>query len=225
MRELLDLIYPMTCCSCQRKLLYKELAVCDTCVSDLSLTHFESSSENLMEQLFKHHDLKPMASARFFFEEDGPVQGLLHGLKYQYRKDAAKFLGLQMAKGLRQAARFVQFTALVPVPLHFSKQFSRSYNQSELIARAMADSLKMEVLPQALKRVRRTPSQTRLDREERLKNVHQAFRPGSLKGHKQIILVDDVATTGSTLHECAKALRSGGAEKIWLATAAIAIEF
>jgi ComF family protein len=114
------------------------------------------------------------------------------------------------------------YDLLVPVPLHPNRLHERGYNQSELLTRALS---RYSGIPwqHSLKRVRDTPHQTGLNREERLHNLHNAF---SLKGAdtaikgKRIILIDDVFTTGSTLLSCAKVLHQHGAKEITSCTLA-----
>ena len=106
-------------------------------------------------------------------------------------------------------------TALVPVPLAAPRERERGYNQSELIARALATRWRIPLWRDALERLRATETQTRLTPEDRLANVSNAFRvrDASRKAMRNahVVLVDDVVTTGATLNACAAALRDGGA--------------
>jgi len=115
---------------------------------------------------------------------------------------------------------------VIPVPLHASKLRQRGFNQSELIARAAlkrgigAGTLPLTV--SVLERSRPTESQTGLTRHQRRENVRGAFRvvrPDEIAG-RDILLVDDVFTTGTTVSECARVLRRAGANSVWVATVA-----
>jgi len=113
---------------------------------------------------------------------------------------------------------------LVPVPLHSCRRRSRGFNQAELIARAALKRLphELEFAPGMLVRGRETISQVGLSREERIENMRGAFRVSDrsrVKG-RNVIVVDDVMTTGTTLSECARVLKQAGAEKVWAATVA-----
>jgi ComF family protein len=113
---------------------------------------------------------------------------------------------------------------LVPVPLHRSRRRSRGFNQAELIARAALKQLphRIELVSELLIRRRETISQVGLSREERIENMRGAFRVSDrarLKG-RNIIVVDDVMTTGTTLSECARVLKKAGANQVWAATVA-----
>lgn len=107
---------------------------------------------------------------------------------------------------------------LVPVPLHYRRLLMRRYNQADLIARALSRDTGIPCLSEALRRVRATPSQGHLTAPERAKNVRRAFavsgrHAGQIKG-ANIVLIDDVFTTGSTAKECAQALLKAGAKEV-----------
>ena len=107
-------------------------------------------------------------------------------------------------------------TTVVPLPLHWSRQWPRGFNQSYLLAKALqpyVPTLRLE--PGGLKRTRFTRQQARLNRVERLKNMQQAFAwQGAGKPPSKIILLDDVSTTGSTLEAAAQALKQAGAQQV-----------
>jgi ComF family protein len=114
---------------------------------------------------------------------------------------------------------------LVPVPLHWTRLFSRRYNQAGLLAHAIHAAGGPAVAPDWLVRRRRTPSQGRLGPAARIRNIRGAFslRPGRSVKDKRVVIVDDVLTTGATVEECARVLRRGGAEFIGVLTFARAL--
>ncbi len=105
---------------------------------------------------------------------------------------------------------------LVPVPLHPLRRRERGYNQAEVLARAIGKRMGIPVLD-ILQRVRNTTTQTHFDRKQRMKNLHKAFKIRSTPSIEkaQILLVDDVLTTGSTLDECAKELLAAGSGPVY----------
>ncbi len=112
----------------------------------------------------------------------------------------------------------------VPVPLHRRRLIARRYNQAAIMAHELSRVSGVDVLPAALLRVRSTPSQGHLSHEERKKNVNRAFRISNscneLINNKNIVLVDDVFTTGATANECVKTLMTGGAKRVDVLTLA-----
>ena len=168
-------------------------------------------------------------AAAFGEYKDG-LRGLIHLLKYESVTPAAGPLGKMLAQAMSGLLHGHEGPPplLVPVPLHKNKLRSRGFNQSELIARAAAKALSHQVtmLSGAIIRQRETISQVGLSREERIENMRDAFRPAdarSVKG-RNVIVIDDVMTTGTTLSECARVLKQAGAEKVWAVTVARAFD-
>jgi ComF family protein len=170
----------------------------------------------------------PFANAVAYGSYDGGLRELIHLLKYAGVRPAAKVLGRMLAEAIWDIeADFLQVPiSVIPVPLHRARFRQREFNHAELIARV---ALKLLAAPQgfhlcadALERKRETQSQTGLTRHQRRENVRGAFgvaRPEFVKGH-EVLLVDDVYTTGATVSECARVLRRAGATKVWVATVA-----
>lgn len=146
---------------------------------------------------------------------EGTLREILHALKYGGRRSVARELGRRMAAAGRIVLEGADAT--VPVPLHVSRQYSRGFNQ----AAELAAAVNLPVL-HALKRTRRTATQTDLPEAQRQKNVDGAFR---LRRRVQVrglvlVLVDDVSTTGATLDACARVLLDAGAQDVRALTAA-----
>jgi ComF family protein len=155
------------------------------------------------------------------FLAKGPGRALVHELKYQSGFYILRDIE-RMVRMARDYLEFISDSVLVPVPLHSVKLRERGYNQSERIAGALARATDggSRVDP-LLRRTRFTQTQTSLNREDRNRNVKNAFALGPdavVIPEHQYILVDDVFTTGSTLNACAAALHKAGAEHIKVAT-------
>jgi len=161
---------------------------------------------------------------------EGELRGLLHLLKYDGMTPIARRLGQRLAAQV--AALNIPAAApvlIVPVPLHPAKRRSRGFNQSELIARGMVTGLRSihasrrwRVTTRVLERRRATESQSRLSPEGRRRNLRSAFfvrDAERLKG-KQVLLVDDIYTTGATARACTRVLLRAGAAQVWVATVA-----
>ena len=137
---------------------------------------------------------------------------LIHQLKLLKRPELGHDLAQLAVDAFREEARLRKLTRplLIPVPLHGQRLRTRRFNQAEVIARSLAEELDLDLLC-ALRRVRPTPRQATLSRKERLKNLRKAFQintsPEKLQG-RDLVLIDDVFTTGATAQECARSLRA-----------------
>ena len=153
-----------------------------------------------------------------FGEYDAELRRLIHLLKY----DGVRGLATPLARMLLRALpRSVAFDAIVPMPLHWTRQWHRGFNQSALLARALSRPLGVPVVS-ALRRARATVSQAGLTRAQRRANVAGSFRiryRGAIAG-RHVVLIDDVMTTGATLSAAASALKRAGARRVTALTVA-----
>ena len=153
---------------------------------------------------------------------DTHCRALIHSLKYHGMPSIGLFIGNLMGKKAVRHGSHPQNTLIVPVPLHPFKLKERGYNQSERLACGFASFTGHAIAETILERTRNTATQTALDGEQRVQNVQGAFRYSgkeSLKGCP-VIIIDDVMTTGSTISECTRALREGGAGTVTVCVAA-----
>ncbi len=154
------------------------------------------------------------ARAAVRFDEVARV--LVHALKYGDRLDLAPTMGRWMANAGRELLK--EADALLPVPLHWRRQWARRFNQSALLAEIVSKASGVRVAHGALKRVKSTAQQVGLARSERALNVQGAFRvPEEMKievAGRRLVLVDDVLTSGATTDACTRALLRAGAANV-----------
>ena len=159
----------------------------------------------------------------------GTMRSLLHLLKYEGLEPIARRLGMLVAEKLASMPNLPPKMLVVPVPLFKARQSERGFNQAELLAagvmRAMRDlrpEWEGESAPGVLARQRATQSQAGLSMTERRRNLRGAFfvPDGGRVRDQQVLLVDDIYTTGATARACSQALRRAGAAGVWVATAA-----
>lgn len=159
------------------------------------------------------------------FEFSTEVKGLIH--RYKYRGE--KYLSTPMIHWMTEGLKLCKwdFDLMVPVPLHPIRGRQRGFNQSDILARGLSKNMGVPLVSKGLLRIKNTPQQARLDKEQRQKNLKGAFevseRHRSLKtfNNKNVLLVDDVYTTGSTVHQCASVLLAGGANRVYVITLAM----
>jgi ComF family protein len=156
------------------------------------------------------------ARARAAVRYDDVARTLVHALKYQDRTDLAPAMGRWMARAGRELLR--EADALIPVPLHWRRGWSRRYNQSGALARVIERQSGVKLASEALRRVRRTEQQIGLSRSQRATNVQGAFkvapeRAADIQG-RRLILIDDVLTSGATVDACARALLRAKASSV-----------
>jgi ComF family protein len=148
----------------------------------------------------------------------GPLREAVLYLKYHDRRGLARDLGVLLADCLEAQRGEWQPEALVPVPIHPQRRRERGYNQSELLAAVVGERCGLPVRD-AVEKVKDTPPQVGLSREERRRNVRGAFRPraGAAPG-RRAVLIDDVQTTGETLEAVAEELLAAGAHAVYALT-------
>ena len=160
------------------------------------------------------------ALALWVFDKGGILQAVQHALKYQNRPRYGVSLGRLMGEAF--AKKYPAPDGVVPVPLHRTRRLERGYNQSKTLAEGTADALDCACRPALLARPTPTRSQTGLSREDRWRNVREAFSadPGCAGG--RWLLVDDVLTTGSTAVAAGQTMLDTGAESVSLMTLGLA---
>jgi ComF family protein len=153
---------------------------------------------------------------------DSPIQNGLHTLKYRHNIGLGESIAIQMVDFVHSLQWPVDI--MIPVPLGKKRLKERGYNQVALVARPLAYQIGLQYEPEALWKTRETRSQVGLNASQRQDNVQSAYQadPNLVKG-KSILIMDDVATTGSTISACTEALLSVGAQDVYVLTIARAL--
>ena len=200
--------------------------MCSICGERVLSSYTEKDDDGLRRCPVCRRIDRPFERAVAYGSYEGALRELIHLLKYNGVRPAARVLGRMLAEsvaGLEPA--FEQEAVLViPVPLFKVKRRQREFNQAELIARAALRVLgaRFQLEPDILQRTRDTHSQIGLTSHQRRENLRGAFavaRAQEVTG-REVLLVDDVYTTGTTATECSRVLRKAGASRVWVATVA-----
>jgi ComF family protein len=207
--------------------------ICSNCGDRVFSSYAERDDDGLRRCPVCRRIRRPFDRAVAYGGYEGGLRELIHLLKYNGVRPAAKVLGGLLAEamaavepGFEQLSFDQPAILVIPVPLYKGKRRQRGFNQAELIARAAVKlrpaSERLQLVPKLLLRTRDTPSQIGLTSHQRRANLRGAFavaRAAEVTG-RHVILVDDVYTTGATATECAHVLRRAGASQVWVATVA-----
>jgi ComF family protein len=213
-----ELLYPKLCGGCGNHLYENEEVVCVYCRASLPLSSECDFENNASEKLFWGKVSITAAASFLFFQKKSSTQHLLHQLKYQQKENIGEWLGEQFAYSLQSKGRFAEVEIIIPIPLHPSRIKFRGYNQCDAIARGMASVLQIPIVNGVLIRSVATQSQTKKNRFQRFENMESVFslaQASTIKG-KNILLLDDVLTTGATLVSAAQVLAKAGVQHIYI---------
>jgi|WetSurMetagenome_2_1015567.scaffolds.fasta_scaffold103968_2 ComF family protein len=229
-RHLLDCLYPPRCqvckqfaeeafcAACREQVVRIKPPICRNCGLPLDP---QATGPELCPDC--REAPSPITWARAAGIYQGTLQQAILNFKFSGRRVLAKPLAGLLAETYGDGLCPKEtFDAVGPVPLHPQRRKERGYNQSELLAEYFCRATGLELAKDLLQRVRPTLPQVMLPRPERAKNVRGAFavRDKSAVTGKAILLIDDIATTGATIEECARVLTKAGAEKVCLLTVA-----
>lgn len=228
----LDVCYPRRCEGCGREAGGSGGHLCWDCladavyISDPMCSRCGDPVEGVVEHVFEcgwcRRTHPAFDAARSALRFRGAIRHTMHHFKYNRATHLSRDLGALLAGCVSAHFGAEPFDVITCVPLYSSKARERTYNQSQLLARDLGQRLGLPVVGNALKRVRFTRTQTRLNADERKQNVRGAFQaamPGWIDGRRWL-LVDDVMTTGATVDECARVLKDHGAVSVTVVTVA-----
>jgi ComF family protein len=200
----IELFFPALCFICESRLEPNRKIVCRNCFQQLP--KFDLTDDHPFPD-------KKFNNSFILYRFSPGIRILIHLLKYKGYFSLAEYFAEAAVQSFPYL-RSTHYDYILPVPLHKVRLRERGFNQSSVLANAIGKKLGLPFHEDIIIRQRNTPSQTKLDRRQRLQNVADAFRcPGRVTGAR-ILMIDDVITTGSTINSCCQALRKGGAAYI-----------
>lgn len=200
-----------------------EQILCTVCRNHLPLTEYDFEQENAVDRIFYGRTAIKKALAMLYYDEEGIVKNLIHALKYRGQKQVGDFLGDWFGAMLKTSRPETTFDYVIPVPLHPKKLSKRGYNQVEGFGKKLAFHLGAAYRDDLLIKTANTRTQTRKSRLYRWMGSQALYKlkyPAVLD-QKNVLLVDDVITTGSTLEACSEALHKVQNIEVSVATMAV----
>jgi len=218
--KILDLIFPTECVicgksgqyfceSCFNQIKYVKEGTCLLCNTNQAIIGVCANCQT------KSYIDDIIAVTKY---KDTVIEQVIHELKFSYIEQLANQLANLLSLKLKALGYQTKLKdkILIPLPLHKKRFLERGFNQSELLLKLLQPDFDGQIRNDILKRVKYTSQQAKLDREQRINNVQDAFKclkPDEAAGQK-IFLLDDVLTSGATMNQAAKALKSAGAKKV-----------
>ncbi len=222
--DILNIIFPKVCCICDRGLTKNEELICFRCRSNLPKTKFVNAKDNELLKRFYGRLHVDFGLSYLYFYKSGITQKLLHQYKYQNYPEIGELIGKWIGHELLRSEISKQVDIIIPVPLHPKRERERGYNQSAYFAKGISEITKIPIGYKILARAHHDKSLTHKTRVQRWRSVEHAFQviDKNLIDNKNILLVDDVITTGATLEACGNQILKGGAKGLGVATIAVA---
>lgn len=221
----MDWLYPPRCCNCDRR----GFVLCDECFTKVERLNGKLCYKCGYPIYSRSHfcedcrlETPLYTQMRSWTSHTGAAQKAIHELKYKRNLAMGKILAQPLTEIVKKSGW--QIDLVVPIPLSRSRLRTRGYNQAALISRHLAASLNIQHSSNTVKRIRNTSTQIDMDVNKRFTNLLDAFyaNPATLK-KRNILVIDDVITTGATMQNCTKALLKAGAENIYCLSVARAI--
>ncbi|AVR44546.1 amidophosphoribosyltransferase [Christiangramia fulva] len=221
--DFVNLLYPPVCHICEAELLKNERIICTACLHDLPVTRYHFDNENPVKKVFYGRAKVENATALLHFRKKAGVQQLIHELKYRGKKEIGNFLGEWLGSEISKISEYRKIDLVIPVPLHKSRLKKRGYNQVEGFGKEIALAIKAEYADDILLKITASETQTLKNRIARGGKINESLSLQNIKKaeNKNLLIVDDLVTTGATLEACALKLQEIPGVKISIATMAI----
>ena len=203
---ILDIIYPQVCGICG-KLAHKSL--CNKCRIRLE-KEFNINIDNYAEDFNKNFN-----EHYYFFKYENLIRQQIIALKFQEKPYVYKTIAYFFKENKKSLKKLEKYDIIIVVPVSNKRKKERGYNQSKLLAKEIAQIINVPVSDNIIKKVKDTVPQSTLNKEQRLENAKNVYRVTNIKKvlNRNILILDDIYTTGSTVNECARVLIEQGIKK------------
>lgn len=223
LKDVTNILLPISCFGCNARLYRGEAFLCTSCRHQLPLTEYNFNEENAVDRIFYGRINIKKANSFLFFTEIGIVKNLIHFLKYKNQESIGEFLGDWHGQILKQQGDLFAINYVIPVPLHRKKLKQRGYNQVALFAKQIAVHLNATYADDLLIKTANTKTQTKKNRLSRWQDNRALYEINNkqLLKNKNILLVDDVITTGATMEICANTFKDIEGITIYISSMAV----
>jgi len=211
-----QLLFPQNCMLCANSN-GGELALCPQCLNDLPWHQAGTCPQCALPSPHNHicghclNSAPAFDTTRALFRYAYPLDAMLQKYKYQQNLNIAKTFSALMQEKFKDLSPFHR---IIPMPLHPKRLAERGFNQSLEIARQLAKNLQIELDVDSCSRIKFSPPQASLPHKARIKNMRGAFQCSTSLTGQRVILLDDVTTTGASLHELAATVKAAGASHV-----------
>jgi len=225
-QDLLDFIFPNHCYICSLHLESSRRFVCQNCLESMPVLAEPICPvcKKFRSSLRPEHTCRTNLQSVYSVWTYSELAGILiHKFKYEGKTALGVMLAKKLAAELKKNDFLSAMDVIIPVPLYPARKRERGFNQAEIIAKELAETYGLALWTETLRRAKNTRDQTLLSAQQRQENVRNAFRTsdGTELLGQNVLLVDDVVTTGATLNECARTLGEAGVKQVWACTLAV----
>lgn len=223
LNDINSVLLPKVCFGCNARLNRGENQLCTVCRNQLPLTEYSFNVENAVDRIFFGRTTIKKANSFLFFVENGIVKNLIHHLKYRNQQQIGTLLGDWHGQIIAENGNLKSIDYIIPVPLHPKKKKKRGYNQVSEFGTRLAHHLNAQFYEDGLIKTANTKTQTKKGRIGRWlpnKSLYILNNAKKLE-NKNILLVDDVITTGATMEICAQTLSQVSGITIYITSMAV----
>ena len=223
LKDVTNILLPISCFGCNARLYRGEVILCTSCRHQLPLTEYNFNVENAVDRIFYGRINIKKANSFLFFTDLGIVKNLIHYLKYKNQEEIGQFLGDWHGQILKEEGHLSEIDYVIPVPLHRKKMRSRGYNQVALFAKQIAFHINADYVDDVLIKTANTKTQTKKSRLGRWYENRSLYeiKNSHLLENKNVLLVDDVITTGATMEICANTFKKINGVNIYITSMAV----
>lgn len=218
---ILDFLYPPVCVLCGK---LESKGICKNCIKQLEkeakfhYTNYDTyTKKNTINSPF------PFSCHAYLFSYQGSIRNYLLSYKFKDKPYLYKIFVTFMLKNKKMYRLLQSYDIIIPVPIHKKRRGQRGYNQSEIIAKELAEKIKeLTYVGDCLQKIKHTVPQSTLSKKERAVYIKDAYilQNEQKINNKKVMILDDIFTTGNTAKECSKLLKQAGAKKICILTIA-----